>query len=483
MEVQHAEEPVRDCLAQRTQEESLISYFQSRVLCDLPVQFTFGREYMENTCFRHAVMALSSVHLSCLGNNDDAGGNRPHAIAAMAAAGREHYLAAVRELHKRLDLSEERSCEQHAAAALMLAYYEIETGSPFGSMRHARGVDALLSKMDSMDSILVSMPEVFKAWRLLRYDVKFICVPYRETTLAVDAHDPYNILDPQLAIRDIFSQLWHLHGRVSMEAAFACGPGGPSGPGHASPSQQAAFWIRSVLNRECDRKNCERGDYHKDSLTAEMITQKCERLTRRMDQWHASSVENHPVASLGVAQPFIHRSSFEPFAPLRFASDRKAHEYMLYVSARLIASYLQSALGNAGSSAATTEAWARTLLGIVCGLEKQAVGFTYVQTDLLLGLAALLCEGSRTIDAVIEGVIPHVHGAGIRKADLPEWVYLQKVLEVARAERMKGKAIRWVCIGLDEDYERRQYKDCCSWAAFGDYNGKGYFRECYTFEN
>lgn len=470
IEIEPQEGPALDSLARRNRDAGLINHFESHVLSDLPVQLTFGRQYMENSCFRKAVMALSSLHLSYIPNRDGTAGNRRQNGEAV---GREYYLAAVRELHKRLDLSDQRSREQHAAAALMLAYYEIETGSPLGSLRHARGVDALLSKMDLTS---VSMPDLFRAWRLLHYDVKVIANPYRESTLVVDAHDPYSMLDPQLAIRDIFSQLWHLNGRYSMEAPFS------SGGGHGSPAQQAAFWTRDALNRVCDKKNCERGDYHKDPLTPDMVIQKCERLTRWMDQWHASSVAEYPTAKLSGAQPFIHGSSFEPFAPLGFSSDRKAHEYLLYVASRLIASYLMSVVGNS-SSASTTEAWARMLLGIVCGLERQEVIFTYVQTDALLCVAALLCEGSRTIDAVIEGAIPHILNGGIREADLSEWVYLQKILETARKERMKGKAIRAVCMGLDEDYERRQFQNCCSWAAFGDYNGKGYFREVYTFDS
>lgn len=470
MEIEPLDKPA-DTLARRNRDANLISHFEAHVLSDLPVQLTFGKQYMDNACFRHAIMALSSVHLSYIPSDGNAGGNR---LQNGAAVGREHYLEAVRELHKGLDLSDQRSCEKHAAAALMLAYYEIETGSPLGSLRHARGVDALMSKMDLMSA---AMPEIFKAWRLLHYDVKVISIPYRESTLATDPHDRYSMLDPQLAIRDIFSQLVHLNGRYCMESTFAS----PDGRGR-SPSERAALWIRSALNRVCDRKNYERGDFHKDTLTPDMIVYKCERLTRWMDQWYSSSGGENPSAALGTTQPFICGSSFEPLTPLRFSSNRRAHEYLLYVMSRMIVSYLMSVVGNT-STAAITEAWAKMLLGIVCGLDRQEVVFTYVQTDLLLIQASLLCEGWSIIDTVIEGVIPHVLNAGIREADLTDWIYLQKVLEVARAERMKGKAIRWVCLGLDEDYERRQYQNCCSWAAFGDYNGKGVFRELFTFDS
>lgn len=469
-----------NAITTHAQEVALIEHFESQVQGRLPVPMKFGSDYMENSCFRQAILALASTNQAYLEVRAHPTQPIPIPQLRRSAVGREHYLAAVSELYRRLDLSDPVSRKYHAAAALILAYYEIETGSPHGSLQHARGLDALLSRMDISPSPLTGsmyMPEIFKAWRLLRYDVRHITAPYRESIYQRDIHDNYAALDPQLAIRDAYTMTFQLYNRATMEASFT-----PS-PAKGSASRQAALWIREVGNRMADRRNIEKGDINKDSLTPEEVLRRVEKLTCALDAWHAALSEGDmPVVKLGSASPFVSSGrsrSFEPFPVLGFsAGDRTASEYMMYVTARLIICYLMSVYGGEqSSSAAETATWATTLMGIVCGMQQKQKSFTYVNTADNVLVAAILCEGTSTINAVLDGVIPYVLNGGIRQVDLAEWLYAKKALEICRRERARGRAIRFGFLTLDENYEMGNFDTACSIIAFGDYNGKGHFRD------
>lgn len=496
----HLDGPLPPLIIQHSpaRQAALIQHFETHVLSNLPVPMTFGQSYMENNCFRHAILALSSVNQSYLQTRTQDGQSTPTARLCRSAVGREHYLCAVSELYRRLDLSDPVAREQHAAAALMLAYYEIETGSPFGSLRHARGLDALLSKLDlspSAFSVPSSMPKIFKAWRILRYDVRHIAAPYRLSSVQTDPHDAYASLDPQLAIRDVYTLAWNLVGRVKLEASFT-----PS-PEKGSSSKQAAVWIRDVAGRVCDRRNVEKKDYNLDEMTGEEVLRRCARFTAALDAWHASlCAEERPVIKAGSGSPFITGgTAFEPIAVLGFGGgDKKAFEYMMYVTARLIVSYLLSVYGggqqqqqSAGgqqqqqqqtSSPPETAAWANMLMGVVCGMQHKQMMFSYVCPVSNVAQAAMLCEGVGMINAVLEGVIPHVLGQGIPMAELADWLYLKKGLEIVRRERIRGKTIRAIMLTLDEDYEKGHFDTRCAFLAFGDYNGRGHFRDVYSID-
>jgi hypothetical protein len=468
-------------------EAALIQHFEAHVLSNLPVPMTFGQSYMENPCFRHAILALSSVNQSYLQMRTQDGQSTPTARLCRSAVGREHYLCAVSELYRLLDLSDPVAREQHAAAALMLAYYEIETGSPFGSLRHARGLDALLSKLDLSPSpgvsIPSSMPEIFKAWRILRYDVRHIAAPYRPSSVQTDSHDAYASLDPQLAIRDVYTLAWNLMGRLKLEASF------PPSPERGSASKQAATWIRDVAGRVCDRRNVEKRDFHLDEMPEDEILRRCERFTRALDAWHANlAAEEKPVIKAGSGSPFITGgTAFEPIAVLGFGGgDRKALEYMMYITARLIVSYLLSVYGGPHlgqtSSPPETAAWASMLMGVVCGMQHKQMMFSYVCPVNNVAQAAMLCEGVGQVNAVLEGVIPHVLGQGIPMAELADWLYLKKGMEIVRRERIRGKTIRAIMLTLDEDYEKGHFDTRCAFLAFGDYGGRGAFRDVYAID-
>jgi hypothetical protein len=488
--------PINDTLIIHTspaREAALVAHYQTHLLPNLPVPMTLHASYMANSCFRHAILALSSISLAYLQTctpTIDGPSALPCTSLSRSAVGREHYLCAVSELYRLLDLSDPVAREHHAAAALMLAYYEIETGSPFGSLRHAKGLDALLSsKLDlspeSTSGVCSSMPEIYKAWRMLRYDVRYMSSPYRVSVEQTDAHDAYACLDPQLAIRDVYTRTWNLAGRVKLEASFA------ADPVRGSRSRQAAVWIRDVARRVCDTRNVELGDYHVDEIGEEEIVGRCGRFARALDAWHERlGPDERPVVKVGEGRPFVCGTrgdfEFEPIAVLGFGGgERKAFEYMMYLTARLILSYLMSLYGRGEqqSRPEETRAWANLLFGVVCGMRHRDMKFSYVTPMECLAQAALLSDGIGSLNAVLEGVMPHVLARGVPVAELAEWLYVKKGMEVARRERIKGKSVRGWLLTLDEDYEKGVFDTRCSFLFFGDYNGgRGHFRDVYPLE-
>jgi hypothetical protein len=479
---------------QDAEEAALIAHFETEVIPKFPVPMTFAPSYMENSCFRNAILALASVSRSSTSISAKPGSPIPIPTTQLrrSAVGREHYLAAVSELYRGLDSSDPATTKDHAAAALMLAYYEIETGSCFGSLRHARGLDALLSRLDTsgpealLGSSTVATPiphTIFKAWRMLRYDVRFISAPYRHTPLRTDAYDPFAAYDPQLAIRDAYTLTWNLCGRVLQEASF------PPDPEKGSRSKQYAIWVRNAAARMCDGRNVEREDYHTDDISDEEVVRRCEGLTRALDAWHSMLAEgDKPVPQVGTATPFLTGRSFDPILIMGFAGGYwKAFEYEMYLTARLMISYMVSVYGRdikdgPKSSPAETAAWSTLLLGVACGMQHRPMSFSYVTTGHNVSLAAMLCEGTTMINATLDGVLPYLLSQGLPQADLPDWLYLQKGLEICRKERFRGRAIRGAYLTLDEDYEKGHFDPSCSFVVFGDCGGKGYFRGIYSID-
>jgi hypothetical protein len=86
------------------------------------------------------------------------------------------------------------------------------------------------------------------------------------------------------------------------------------------------------------------------------------------------------------------------------------------------------------------------------------------------------------LNAVLEGVIPYVLGKGLPVAELASWFYLKKGLEIVRRERVRGRNVRSMLVTLDEDYEKGLFDTECSFLGFGDYNGRGHFRDVYAMD-
>ncbi|OLN97982.1 hypothetical protein CCHL11_02509 [Colletotrichum chlorophyti] len=467
-------EPDSDCRISLSLEEALIQHFDKNVAPSIPVNIAFPDLFRQSNFFRAAVLALAASSLQfarplSLDRNSLCRVYSDKSIWTF-------YDTAVKGLQAQLQNAKRHNSEELAGAALLLAYHELDVGTALGILNHASGLDAIASKLDFAAS---SLPELFKAWRMLRYDVRFMRTPTRPSRYVADGYDVPCFLDPQLAIRDILSRVHGLHSRYAMEASFwhEISPGGPSA------SEKAAAWLCSVLGRVCDHRNFQRRDFYKDTLTPQAILEQCEIMSRRLDTWHKGLCEHDlPIASLGTEQDMISGQSFETVITYRFSDDRKALDYVMYLVSRMTCNYLRSVF-DPSASASATEAWAKVVLGIVCGMDMQRrIQFTVLRIDLLLTIAATLCESTNFATTVLDYLIPKVTASGIAGVDGLSWLWLKSAMELLLKEKRKGRAVRFFMDSMEEDSQPWQWISKHQIAVFGDYNGKGYFRDSYSVD-
>lgn len=467
-------EPTVDCQLSIPLEEVLIQHFDRNVLPSIPVALSFPNLFRQSSCFRSAVLALSASNIKL---------TQPLPIDPLVlrrvcddSSVWIYYDTAVKGLQAQLQNAENYRGEELAGAALLLAYHELEAGTALGIRNHATGLDAIASKLDFAAS---SIPDLFKAWRMLRYDVRFMMLPTRATCNVVDNYDVSSLLDPQLAIRDILFRLHGLHARYAMEATFSQDS---TADGH-SASEKVALWLMSVLGRESDRRNVRLKDFHKENLTPDMILRQCDVFSHRLDNWHKALCDHDmPVVKLGTDSDLISGATFETFVTYRFGDTRKALEYVIYLVCRMTCSYLRS-LFDPSVQSSGTDALAKVILGIVCGMNmQQRQQFTVLRVDVLLRMTAGLSEGTNFITTVLDYLLPRLISSGLTGPDIVAWIYLKSALELELRERRKGRAIRMTIDGVEEDCEMWQLVNRHPVAAFGDYNGKGYFRDCYVIE-
>ncbi|GKT65765.1 C6 finger domain-containing protein [Colletotrichum tofieldiae] len=467
-------DPATDCQISLPLEEVLIQHFDRNVIPSIPVALAFPSLFRQSSCFRSAVLALAASNLKL---------TRPLPLDARilreACDDRSvwlYYDTAVKGLQAQLQHVGTYGGEELAGAALLLAYHELEAGTALGIRNHATGLDAIASKLDFTAS---SVPDLFKAWRMLRYDVRFMMTPTRKTCNAVDNFDISSLLDPQLAIRDILSRLWGLHARFAMEATFAHDHTVDGG----SASEKAASWLMSVLGRACDHRNFRLRDFHRENLTSDVILRQCDVFTHRLDNWHRVLCDHDmPVVKLGSDSDMVSGPTFETLVTYRFANERKALEYVIYLVCRMTCSYLRSLFDPSIASSAT-EALGKVILGIVCGMDiQQRQQFTVLRIDVLLKMAASMSEGTNFITTILHSLLPKLMASGLTGPDVVAWVYLRSALELELRERRKGRVIRMTIDGIEEDCEMWRVVSRHPVAAFGDYNGKGYFRDCYVIE-
>ncbi|KAF4780699.1 hypothetical protein HER10_EVM0001173 [Colletotrichum scovillei] len=467
-------EPMVDCQLSIPLEEVLIQHFDRNVLPLIPVALSFPNLFRQSSCFRSAVLALSASNIKL---------TQPLPIDPLVlrrvcddSSVWIYYDTAVKGLQAQLQNVENYRGEELAGAALLLAYHELEAGTALGIRNHATGLDAIASKLDFAAS---SIPDLFKAWRMLRYDVRFMMLPTRATCNVVDNYDVSSLLDPQLAIRDILFRLHGLHARYAMEATFSQDTAADGN----SASEKVALWLMSVLGRESDRRNVRLKDFHKENLTPDTILRQCDVFSHRLDNWHKGlCTHDMPVVNLGADSDLISGATFETFVTYRFSDTKKALEYVIYLVCRMTCSYLRS-LFDPSVQSSGTDALAKVILGIVCGMNmQQRQQFTVLRVDVLLRMAAGLSEGTNFITTVLDYLLPRLISSGLTGPDIVAWVYLKSALELELRERRKGRAIRMTIDGVEEDCEMWQLVNRHPVAAFGDYNGKGYFRDCYVIE-
>ncbi|KAK2007123.1 hypothetical protein LZ32DRAFT_568980 [Colletotrichum eremochloae] len=466
--------PTADCQLSLPLDEVLVHHFDRNVIPSIPVVLAFPSLFRKSSCFRSAVLALAASNLKLA---------RPLPLDANSLREacednsiRIYYETAVKGLQAHLTYAETHHGEELAGAALLLAYHELEAGTAVGILNHAAGLDAIASKLDFAAS---AVPGLFKAWRMLRYDVRFMKSPTRRTCNSVDNFDVPGLLDPQLAIRDILSRVWGLHARFAMEASFAHDPTVKG----SSASEKAALWLMSVLSRTCDHRNFRLRDFHKETLTPEYILEQCHVFSRRLDTWHKALCDHDmPVANLGSDSDIISGSTFETFIRYRFASEHKALEYLIYLVCRMGCGYLRSLFDPSVTSSAT-DALGRVILGIACGMKiHERRQFTVFRIDMLLKIAAGMSEGTNFITTILDFLLPKIMEAGLTGPDIVSWSYLKSSLELELRERRKGRVIRMTIDGADDDWKMWQLVGKQPVAIFGDYNGKGHFRDCYFVE-
>ncbi|EFQ34655.1 hypothetical protein CGRA01v4_14097 [Colletotrichum graminicola] len=466
--------PAADCQLYLPYEEVLVQHFDRNVIPAIPVALAFPSLFSQSSCFRSAVLALAASNLKL---------TRP--LPPDAKSLREicdeesigvYYDAAVKGLQAHLPYAETHHGEELAGAALLLAYHELEAGTALGIINHATGLDTIAYKLDFAGS---PVPGLFKAWRMLRYDLRLMKLPIRRTCNSVDAFDASSLLDSQLAIRDILSRVWGLHARLSMEASFAHDPTVQG----ASASEKVASWLISVLGRKCDNRNFCLRDFHKDTLTSESILQQCHIFSHRLDNWHKALCDHDlPVVNLGNNSGIINGPTFETFVKYKFADERKTLDYVIYLVCRMGCSYLRS-LFDPSATSSSTDALGKVILGIACGMQTHLrQQFTVIRMDMLLAMAACMSEGTNFVTTILDFLIPRIIEHGLTGPDIVAWVWLRSSLELGLRERRKGRIIRMIIDGTDEDSEIWQLVNRHSVAVFGDYNGKGHFRDCYFVE-
>ncbi|KAK7225210.1 hypothetical protein V2G26_013213 [Clonostachys chloroleuca] len=480
-------------------EEALLMYFSQQVLPRTPVGVTFPQWFYKNRCFRAAVLALSSSFLKLDRNR----GNSSHDIAkeAVHAYGRNdkinwlYYDTAVKTLNEQLESPHKGDLEQLAAAALLLAYHDIEVGTPLGVRNHACGLDALASRMDFSTC---STPGLFKAWRMLRCDRKFSSLATRKTITAVDAYDISSVLDQQISIREVLIGLWKLHSRYFMEATFLSNSQMDSSPLPPfsstdadeeesnivpSPSERVSQWLQLVLNRDCDVHQAQQKDFYSDSLTQHMIKQQCTYFAKQLDQWYEGVAESDlPRVKIATDSDFVTSNSIsDVLVTYRLANESRALDHILYLLSRMICNYLRSVF-NSGAVAPVSEAWAKVILGIICGMNFTRQNFTLFRVDMLLIITALLSEGTRVVMIILEHVIPYIKSIDEADPGFFTWSYLKTILHLMIQERLQGRTIRLIIDDSIQDSEQRHTAVRHRLVAFGDFSGQGQFRDVYSVE-
>ncbi|VUC29437.1 unnamed protein product [Clonostachys rosea] len=479
-------------------EEALLMYFGQQVLPRTPVGVTFPQWFYKNRCFRAAVLALSSSFLKLDRNR---GNNQSLADVAVHAYGRHdkinwlYYDTAVKTLNEQLESPHKEDLEQLASAALLLAYHDIEVGTPLGVRNHACGLDALASRMDFGTC---STPGLFKAWRMLRCDRKFSSLATRKTITAVDAYDMSSVLDQQIAIREVLIGLWKLHSRYFMEATFLSNSQMDSSPlppfscanvdeeersTVPSPSERVSQWLQLVLNRDCDTHQAQQKDFYSDSLTRHVINQRCTYFAKQLDQWYEGVAESDlPMVKISTDSDFVTSNAIsDVLVTYRLANESRALDHILYLLSRMICNYLRSVF-NPGAVAPVSEAWAKVILGIICGMNFTRQNFTLFRVDMLLLITALLSEGTRVVMIILEHVIPHIKRIDDADPGFFTWSYLKTILHLMIQERNQGRTIRLIIDDSIQDSEQRHTAVRHRLVAFGDFSGEGQFRDVYSVE-
>ncbi|UPK92802.1 hypothetical protein LCI18_003737 [Fusarium solani-melongenae] len=410
-------------------EEVLALFFQEQVAPRIPVDLDLSFLFNASKSFRAAALALSASSMELLQRNS--------ASSNILRLGNSHetpcfyYKSALHELEQGLERAQRDNVEEMASTYLLLAYHDMEVDSPLGVRYYASLIDELASGTNL--EAFVS-PGLFKAWRMLRCKRKFLSIATRATTALTDAWEPCSSYDHQLAIRDILVNVWKFHSRYAMEASFtACA--------EASASKQAAQWLQAALNRECDHQQAEQGSF-KDIVTG---------------------------------------PSFDPVVAYRLQDEDKAINYVMYLLARMTSGFLRSHFDQS-CSAMVSETLGRMALGIFCGMNFQKRYFSMLRPHNLLLMIVLLGEGTALSSIVLEHLIPRALAQPLPPSEKALWILVRTAVTLIAKQRLRGKAIRLFISGSDGSHRPERLAPSHVLAAFGDYNGRGHFREIFPVQ-
>ncbi|KAI9148120.1 hypothetical protein HJFPF1_11943 [Paramyrothecium foliicola] len=459
----------------QTTEELFVSFFEHEISTRLPVSLEFASWYRNDPCFRSAVLTLSTAtalrHKEILSQHGGEIARIEHAQRSQT-----YYQTALNEIRERiydLDGPHVPQGDSLAGASLMLAYHEMQAGTALGIRHQAYNLDLIASKIQPK---LASNPELLKAWRLLRCDKRFISMPTRTGASDVDGHEHFHSLNPELTIRDILIRVWKLHARYAVEAAFKHSVAQEASE---SGARQSGQWLRTVLNRDCDNRQARQDDYHRNNLTKDHIMKLCDEITAQLDKWYATlSTDEVPSIRAGSSEDFITVPPFEPVPTYRITDPAKALNYLLYLLSRMTCAYLRS-LFDPSATASITQMWGTMILGLACGSRLSRLKFTTISIEEVLLMTALLSEGTQTTTLLLEYLVPRLMDGEAMEADKLPWINVKSSLQIIQRERYRGKAIRFMVDGLHENSTEEDTRKTRAVAVFGDFNGKGHFRDIY----
>lgn len=466
--------PVSECILSSSVESILSSHFTEHVVAKTPVPAAFENLNLDNKCFKYAMLALSAVELMLSKAGDIH--ELPSTQQPAKQTARELYSMAMQEMTHELELHGNIATRHLAGAALLLAYYEIACGCHIGIRNHTDGLNALLSKSDSWISF---DPQFIKAWRMLLYDLRFQTLPTRRNAFDVDLQDGFSMLDRRLAIRNILSHLWLLHGRYVMETAFKT----ENGNSDLSASEQASAWLLSVLGRQCDYRHYHAKNFFANDLSKDEILKQCTRFERLLDEWHSSlAALDLPQVELGSAKSFWHGSSFDTIIPFNFRNNDVGFDFALYLISRLICGSLKASFDHS-AFAPISETWGKSIVSTFCGLSWHRDRFTLLGPPSALLMTALLSEGSNVIKSILYGLIPRVEEADVSVSEAIPWRLLKKLLKFQLKEKSRGRNIRFAIAGVEDSADKWQIAGEFSVAVFGDDCGKRYFRDTHYIDD
>ncbi|KAM0283775.1 hypothetical protein ACHAQH_002365 [Verticillium albo-atrum] len=462
----------RQCAPMPT-EEALLATFENDIARRIAAELPYADLFRISSGLRAAALALATAYHRL---SQPAGDEVPDFQC-------HYYDFAVADIAHQLKRPKNEAGDSLVGTLLLLMYRDLAVGSHRDVCGRLQQLEALSS---SVDLGAYCNPAMFRAWRLLTYEVRARSLATRRTAPCRLPPQGGATSDSQLTIRDISSAVWTLHARAIMEASSSSQDQDSSSVAAShSASRKAVQWMCSALGRRCDRRQWEQQDFHDHSLSNEAITGQCAMFEERLDAWHrALPRADLPVPCLGSsAECIVSGGSFGAIVPYELADDGKAVDYALYLLSRMTCLYLESRYRAQDSRRApglASEALARVVLGIIL---KMGLSPTCTEPDnalVLLYKAVMLSEGTSIANAFLEGLMPVFRRSGLDAAQKRQVTHMQGLVEAIVKERYAGRSVRLAIDSVDDDHDAvvvSARQGARKHAVFGDFGGRGQFRD------